>query len=204
MSKPLFALLYVFLFLSAVPSTSAAGNAALPGEIIQELPTLRCLGVQWRIGGDDNRNARVIVGYRKAGSARWNRGLDLFRVDSRAVRADDRPPAGQTLLAGSIFYLDEDTQYEIKLVLQDPDGGNAQRTMTMKTWAEPQLPTEGRKIDVYPVTSCCCTRVSIAASFARTPARRDARSRWWVPAMVMPFSMEAAAGRLWTATRYTT
>ncbi|MBC8873742.1 MAG: hypothetical protein H8E44_30250 [Planctomycetes bacterium] len=150
MSKLRHALLCVFLFLIAVQNIAVAGDAALPGEIIQELPTLRCLGVRWLVAGDDNRNSQVLVGYRKAGSTQWNRGLDLFRVDSRGIRAANRPPAGQTLFAGSIFNLQEDTEYEVKLVLRDPDGSDVERTLRMRTWSEPKLPKGLRTIDVHP------------------------------------------------------
>ncbi len=58
MLQPQHTLLYVLLFLTTAPDISIAENAALPGEITQELPTLRCLGVRWLIAGDDNRNAK--------------------------------------------------------------------------------------------------------------------------------------------------
>jgi len=125
-------------------------DSATPVDLIQELPTLKCLGVRWVIAGDDDQDARVMVGYRRAGSTEWCSALDLFRVDSRTMRANARPPAGHTLFAGSLFNLRADTHYEVKLVLRDPDGGDADRTVTMRTWAEPQLPKGGRKIDVYP------------------------------------------------------
>ena len=150
MFKLAFAMLCAFLFSTAVSSVTAAEDASLAGEVVRELPTLCCLGVRWIVAGDDNRNANVMVGYRKAGSARWNRGLDLFRVDSRGMRANNRLPVGQTLFAGSIFHLQEDTEYEVKLVLQDPDGGNVERTLEMRTWSEPKLLKGGRTINVHP------------------------------------------------------
>jgi hypothetical protein len=127
-----------------------AENAARPGKLIEEMPTLKCLGVRWMIGGDDNHDAKVAVEYRKAGAAAWKRGLDLFRVETRAIREPNRPAAGETMYAGSIFDLDENTEYEVRLLLADPDGGNAQQIVKMKTWSEPQLPTGGRTIDVQP------------------------------------------------------
>ena len=90
---------------------AAADDAARPGELIQEAPTLKCLGVRWPIAGDDNHNARVAVEYRKAGTAEWKKAMDLFRVDSSGMRPPVRPPAGTTLLAGSILNLEENTEY---------------------------------------------------------------------------------------------
>ena len=126
------------------------GDAAVAGKLVEELGTLKCLGVRWLIGGDDNHNARVQVTYRKVGETPWRRALDLFRVDGEGPRKPNRPPAGQTLHAGSVFDLTPDSEYELKLSLKDPDGGDAERTLRMRTWAEPKLPTGGRKVHVKP------------------------------------------------------
>ena len=80
-------------------------DAAKPGELIQEVPTLKCLGVRWLIGGDGNANARIAVDYRPVGVETWKQGLDLFRVETAGIREPNRPAAGQTLFAGSIFDL---------------------------------------------------------------------------------------------------
>ena len=116
----------------------------------EELPTLRCLGVRWLIGGDANHNARVAVHYRRQDSQEWKPALDLFRVESAAVREAVRPPEGQTLYAGSVFGLEEGTAYDVKLSLVDPDGGNGERIVPMTTWAEPQLAEGRRRIEVTP------------------------------------------------------
>ena len=125
-------------------------NAAVPGEIVAELPTLRCLGVRWLIGGDANRNARVAVRYRRQGSLEWKPALDLFRVDSVGMREAVRPAAGQTLYAGSVFGLDEGVAYEIQLSLSDPDGGNCERVVPLTTWTEPRLAQGSESMDVGP------------------------------------------------------
>ena len=127
-----------------------AGNASIPGRLIEEPPTLKCLGVRWLVGGDANRNARIEVRYRKAGEEAWRPALDLFRVETAGIREAARPPAGQTLFAGSVFGLDEATAYEVRLRLNDPDGGDAERVVRMTTWKEPLLPKEGRAIPVRP------------------------------------------------------
>jgi hypothetical protein len=143
-------ILIATLLLCLARSHVQAGDVALPGTLTEELPTLKCLGVRWLIGGDDNANATITVQYRKTGETDWHRGLDLFRVETAAIRQPVRPPAGQTLFAGSIFYLDEDTAYDVQLTLHDPDGGDATRTLQMKTWAEPKLPQVGRRLTVRP------------------------------------------------------
>lgn len=127
-----------------------ASDASIPGEVIQERPTLRCLGARWLVGGDANRNARISVEYRKQGTSDWRKGLDLLRVETSAIREAVRPPEGQVLFAGSVVGLEEDTPYEVKLSLVDPDGGSADRTVQMRTWREPQLPRGGRTVEVRP------------------------------------------------------
>ncbi len=125
-------------------------DASQPGEVIGETPTLRCLGMRWLVGGDGEADARVAVAYRESGREKWKQALDLFRVETAAIREPSRPPQGQTLFAGSIFGLNEDTEYEVKLSLKDPDGGSDERILRMKTWTEPKLPAGAPTIDVYP------------------------------------------------------
>ena len=132
------------------PASALADEAAAPGRVIEETPTLECLGVRWLVGGDDNHNARVRVAWRQAGSRPWRPGPDLFRVETAAIRPDHRPPGGQTMFAGSVFGLRPGTQYEVRLALEDPDGGAAERLLRMTTWTEPQLPRGGRTIRVQP------------------------------------------------------
>ena len=50
--------LSVFLFVCA---TLRAGNGVQAGNFVVERPTLICLGFEWGISGDDNRNAAVDV-----------------------------------------------------------------------------------------------------------------------------------------------
>lgn len=125
-------------------------DASRPGELIQETPTLKCLGVRWLIGGDGNANARIAVNYRPLDAETWKRGLDLFRVETAGIRQPSRPPEGQTLFAGSIFDLREDTLYEVRLSLHDPDGGDSERILRMKTWTEPRLSPQAPRLDVHP------------------------------------------------------
>jgi hypothetical protein len=43
----------------AIASLARAEDAVQAGEFIVEPPTLICLGFEWKITGDDNRNASV-------------------------------------------------------------------------------------------------------------------------------------------------
>ena len=142
------ALLAAFASL-ALPSSAGAADGATPGALTQEVPTFHCLGVRWVIEGDDNKNASIRLGYRKKGANDWKRALDLFRVETSALQGV-AVPAGSQLFAGSVFDLDENTDYELKLTLSDPDGGAATQTVSAKTWTEPLMTKPRRTLHVAP------------------------------------------------------
>jgi hypothetical protein len=56
------------------------------------------------------------------------------------------------MFAGSILDLEPDTEYECKFIMSDPDGvrGQAQKTVTVRTRAEPQPFEGGNVYHVYP------------------------------------------------------
>jgi hypothetical protein len=56
------------------------GNPTAAGDFTVEPATLVSLGFEWRITGDDNRNAHVDVRYRKRGEQQWRDGLPLMRL----------------------------------------------------------------------------------------------------------------------------
>ncbi|MBN1676172.1 MAG: right-handed parallel beta-helix repeat-containing protein [Kiritimatiellae bacterium] len=128
---------------------SLAQDAASPVQLVLEEPTFHCLGVRWFIGGDTNANARVDVQVRKAGDTNWLDAMPLFRVESEALE-DRAPPAGQTIHAGSLLYLEPGTSYEVKLTLVDPDGGGTEQTFVQATRAEPEPPAPLRTLHVAP------------------------------------------------------
>src|SRR5262245_159151 len=107
----------VLLFLVGV-GIAQAENRTTTGELIVEPPTLIALGFEWTIAGDDNRNARVGIEYRKKGDAKWSQGLDLMRLQNEEVYTrgalDYTAP---NMFSGSLFDLDENTEYEVKLTL---------------------------------------------------------------------------------------
>ncbi|MCX7014787.1 MAG: hypothetical protein NTW86_19940 [Candidatus Sumerlaeota bacterium] len=143
----------ILLAALAVCRAGFAEDAVRPGALIEERPTLQRLGVRWTIVGDDNGNARVEVSYRKAGESagggEWRRGLDLFRTTGN-WKPDKAPGAGESLFAGSVFGLEENTDYELRLNLVDPDGGAAEKTLKMKTRATPRFDKPARVLHVVP------------------------------------------------------
>lgn len=141
---------FVMLVL-VLPALCLAQDASAPGEVQPEPATLHCLAVRWPIVGDANTNAVVEVRYRRKGDATWKEAFPLIRCVPDPHPENQTPAVrvpGGRLFAGSIVNLAPDTEYEVKLNLKDPDGGDAERTLTMRTRAEPRQPEGMRTLHV--------------------------------------------------------
>jgi len=139
------------------PASSTPGDGAAAGEIIVEPPTLIALGVEWRIEGDANHDARVDVAYRAVGDETWRDGLPLLRIQEEPVQpdGDDTSPFRFTppnMFAGSVFDLEPGTEYEVRLRLSDPDGvaGETEQVVRARTRTAPVAAADGRTYHVYP------------------------------------------------------
>jgi len=111
----------------------AQTNGIEVGSLEIDPPTLRSLGFSLPIAsGDENYNAVAEVEYRKQSTSGWRTGLPLLCI--RPEMADF--PRGESF-AGSIFGLDEDATYEVRITISDPDGGNATRMATVRTRSIP-------------------------------------------------------------------
>jgi hypothetical protein len=55
----------------AIARPALAQRTTTSGEFVTEPPTLVSLGFEWRIAGDDNRNATVDVSFRKKSEPSW-------------------------------------------------------------------------------------------------------------------------------------
>ncbi|MCP5145499.1 MAG: hypothetical protein H6978_11880 [Gammaproteobacteria bacterium] len=134
-------------------ATASAGDGVGAGALVVEPPTLRSLGFEWRIEGDDNRNASVALTYRLSGSEQWREGLPPLRLHGeRTVFWGSLDYTAPNMFAGSVFYLEPGATYDVRLVLQDPDGvsGEATRIVTVTTRSEPMPATGGNTYHVYP------------------------------------------------------
>src|SRR5947209_4479234 len=143
---------FSLLILSA--SILSAVDAVSPGKFTVERPTLICLGFEWQIAGDDNRNAVVEVSYRRAGENNWKQGMPLFRLGGEKVFRKDLglDYTAPEMFAGSILDLEPDTEYEARFQMRDPDGvrGEAVHTVRARTRGEPKAYPNGRVLHVYP------------------------------------------------------
>jgi len=133
-------------------AAAAADRGVHPGDIEVDPPTLTCAGFAWFFGGDANTNATARIEYRATATAEWRRGLDLFRVPRANQRPGLPPPADGKgdLFGGSLFDLTPATDYDVRLTLEDPDGGGTSRVVRIRTWTEPLPPPPRRTLHVRP------------------------------------------------------
>jgi len=145
--------------LRVAPGWAQAGTAS--GDFWVEPPTLQSLGFEWRINGDDNRNATVEITYRKKGEQQWHKALSLLRLQRESVTGIvPRDGSGEhfnryiapNMFAGSILNLEPDTEYDCRLVLSDPDGvkGKKEQLVHVRTRKEPMPAPGGAVYHVYP------------------------------------------------------
>jgi hypothetical protein len=141
----------LFALASIVTPVGAQGriDAVAPGRVVAEPATETSLAVRWPIVGDRNLNAAVAVAYRKAGTEAWAEGYPLFRTFNDRVSKDNAVADGH-LFAGSIVDLEPATEYEVRLTLEDPDGGSAVEALRLRTAAVPVLPPTMHRRHVAP------------------------------------------------------
>ncbi|HEX4273812.1 MAG TPA: hypothetical protein VHZ74_00585 [Bryobacteraceae bacterium] len=145
---------------------TSAQNKTSSGEFEVEPATLVSLGFEWKIAGDNNRDARVDVTYRIKGEQQWRKSLPLMRLQREqigvapgpgAATAEARYPlfkyTAANMFSGSILNLEPDTEYDCRFNLIDPDGvtGAAEKFVTVHTRKEPQPAAGGNVYHVYPV-----------------------------------------------------
>src|SRR5215467_6915262 len=145
-------LLVVVLSLPFCAVGLAAADRTTVKQFITEPPTLLSLGFEWRIDGDDNRNAAVAVSYRKKGEQTWKEGLPLLRIGNERINENSLHYIVPNGFAGSIFDLEPATEYECRFVMSDPDGidGKAENIVSVRTRFEPKPAVGGKVYHVYP------------------------------------------------------
>ena len=77
--------LILSMFAAADAAAAKPVNTIAAGELAIDPPTLINLGFEWVISGDDNRNARVEVSYRRKGETAWKRAMDLMRLQGEHI-----------------------------------------------------------------------------------------------------------------------
>lgn len=129
---------HIFILLMWTVSLFAQ-NTAQVGEV-DLIPGINRIAITAEVVGDQNFNTEMQLKYRLKGNDNWRNGHPMSRISVKKF-------------AGSVFRLPEDKEIEIKLILQDPDGGNTNDKyfITQKTnSAEISNEATGVKIYVAP------------------------------------------------------
>jgi hypothetical protein len=141
---------------AAEEAARPAVNAMTPGEL-RFAPTIHSVGIEWDILNDANHNAACSMRYRVKGAQEWRDTIGLLRIDYRGWygREPGKLPDLQAcrpfnMFAGSLMFLEPATDYDIELLLKDPDGGEATRLLSVVTRPLPRLAPPLRTLHVRP------------------------------------------------------
>jgi hypothetical protein len=121
-----------------LPALLGAADATIPGAVTAPYPTLVNLSIEWAVEGDDNLNGVVSVRFRATGEDAWREAMPLRRIPAGESRGTTPIFRWANKHSGSIFDLRPDTLYEIELALQDPDGGSAEHSLSVRTRPVPR------------------------------------------------------------------
>jgi len=112
--------------------------------------TLYSAGLEWRFSGDPEGNASCTLRYRKFGEEAWQEAWPPYRIRF----TPPQPVAGKNETfdgcAGSIFFLQPGTIYELWVKREDPDGADDQGLVRVRTHNEPAIPENAHTYHVVP------------------------------------------------------
>ncbi len=126
-------------------------NASTAGSLTAPFPTLENISLDWAQTGDGNRNGIVSTRFRKMGDTTWRNGMPLRRVP--AATNTNVSFSWTDRHSGSLFDLAPDTNYEVEVALDDPDGGSTARRLMVKTRPVPTLPPNPRLRNATPANA---------------------------------------------------
>jgi hypothetical protein len=121
---------FPLVFSVLCPIAARSQSTTTTGEFRSAPPTLTALGFEWRVSGDDNRNARVEATYRKKGEREWRKALPLLRLQHELV-SNGGPSARRNwyytyqapnMFAGSILNLEPGVEYSADSFSPIPTG----------------------------------------------------------------------------------
>lgn len=111
--------------LNAAPAW--AQNASSAGAM-ELYPTYEAVGVRLSYTGDANGNATAHLEWRPAGAPTWTEGMSMTRIPN-------------SRWAASVMWLTADTPYEVRAVIDDPDGASSATGSVRTRHLPPRTPT---------------------------------------------------------------
>jgi hypothetical protein len=122
------------------PTPTPASNTTTIGSLTLT-PTYETISVYSNFTGDGNANNQAVLEYRQVGATDWKTGvamtpdrrtqLSKCNYDTGLTYYEDNPWKNQWRAV--IFFLNPDTQYEVRVTYSDPDGGSGAVTATTRT-----------------------------------------------------------------------
>jgi Right handed beta helix region len=134
----------------AAASPAAAQNASTGGAL-ELYPTYQAVGVRLAYTGDVNANATARLEWRPTGASSWNTGVNMTRITNARW-------------AGSVLWLLPASSYDVRAIIEDPDGGGTATGTVVTRDDRPKTPS-GRSWWVAPTGSDAAAGTS-AAPFA--------------------------------------
>ena len=160
-----------------VASMLSVQNGTTAQRFVVEPPTLISLGFEWRIDGDDNRNAAVSVSYRKKGEQAWKEGLPLLRIGNERINENALQYVAPNGFAGSIF--DLEPAHRLRVPLRPVGSRRRRRQGGATSSRSARAPSRSRPRAARSITSIrpattarSRSRRSPDCSARTTPARR--------------------------------
>lgn len=138
--------LSTFLIVSSI-SPLFCQNNVIPGSVRVDA-TFQHISILWWISGDDNCNSSLSLEFRPTSGGTWKRGALTMRALPDIIV--NGSPLGLNYHAGSVMFLEADIEYEIRLTLDDPDGGGEVRTLSVRTKKEQEASATGTSRYVIP------------------------------------------------------
>ena len=134
------------------------GPALVAADAPRELKaTIHSLGVEWDVEDGDRDGLGVILVRPAESELPWQRSLNMTRIDyvyPEAIQGYGNPPSSEPrafdMVAGSMFFLEENARFEVQVLLADRDGGYAQYETVVQTRAYPAIPAGAEALYVTP------------------------------------------------------
>ncbi len=133
--------------LCMVVSLAYGQHSVNQGEIRVD-STFHNISILSNIKGDANLNSSFRIEYRPSAGGSWKPGAMPMRVYPKLEVEGE--PMGGNYWAGSAMFLEPGTEYELKLTLTDPDGGDTTKIIKARTKKEQQPLQSGTKYHVNP------------------------------------------------------
>jgi len=131
-------LIIILIIVSAFAPFPASGAQGIKVKSVEAYPTFECIGLRLVYEGDSDSNAVANVRYRGIGKTEWRQALPLGRIKGNRF-------------AGSIFFLDSGTDYEVEIEVTDPAGvTDGKRAVPVRTRSERFQEGGGREYYVDP------------------------------------------------------